>query len=209
MASLARTERAALCDLFDMVGPDAPTLCEGWTTRDLAGHLVIRERRPDAAAGMFIKQLAGRSQRIQQSYADLPWAQLVDLVRTGPPRLAPAAIPAVDTAMNSVEFFVHHEDVRRAEPGWEPRPLPDHRQEELWRRLRTMSRLMLRSSPVGVALRRPDGVVWRARSGTSYVTVTGPAAELVMYAFGRTEARVEVLGDPADVERFQTAKLGF
>jgi uncharacterized protein (TIGR03083 family) len=46
--TLARAERAALCDLFDEVGPDAPTLCAGWTTRDLAAHLVIRERRADA-----------------------------------------------------------------------------------------------------------------------------------------------------------------
>ncbi len=50
--SYSREERRALCALLDETGPDAPTLCEGWTTGDLAAHLVLRERRPDAAAGV-------------------------------------------------------------------------------------------------------------------------------------------------------------
>ena len=51
--SYSREERLALCALLDETGPDAPTLCEGWTTGDLAAHLVLRERRPDAAAGVW------------------------------------------------------------------------------------------------------------------------------------------------------------
>ena len=47
--SFARDERIALCDLLDETGPEAPTLCEGWRTLDLAAHLVLREHRPDAA----------------------------------------------------------------------------------------------------------------------------------------------------------------
>ncbi|HEY2795011.1 MAG TPA: maleylpyruvate isomerase family mycothiol-dependent enzyme, partial [Micromonosporaceae bacterium] len=82
---LASDERAALSDLFDVVGPDAPTLCEGWQTRDLAAHLVLRDRRPDAAGGIRIKSLAGYTQRVQQSFATRPWPELVELVRTGPP----------------------------------------------------------------------------------------------------------------------------
>ena len=39
-------ERAQVCLRFDELGPDAPTLCEGWTTFDLAAHLVVRERNP-------------------------------------------------------------------------------------------------------------------------------------------------------------------
>nr|BFE88977.1 hypothetical protein GCM10020093_115780 [Planobispora longispora] len=50
----ARAERAALSDLFARLGPDAPTLCEGWTTFDLAAHLVLRERRLDAAPGIAL-----------------------------------------------------------------------------------------------------------------------------------------------------------
>ena len=29
----------------------------------------------------------------------------------------------IDELVNTVEFFVHHEDVRRAAPGWTPRSL--------------------------------------------------------------------------------------
>ncbi|HEX6445945.1 MAG TPA: TIGR03085 family metal-binding protein [Streptosporangiales bacterium] len=210
MTGLARTERSALCDLFTEVGPDVPTLCEGWRAADLAAHLVVRERRPDAGVGALLKPLAPRLHRIQRGYADLPWARLVDLVRTGPPCWAPFGIPAVDRAANTVEFFVHHEDVRRAQPGWEPRALPEETQELLWRRLRSMSRLLLRGAPVGIALRRPDGAILRAHGGTSYVTLAGPPAELVLYAFGRGEhARVELLGDERDVARLAATRLGF
>lgn len=210
MTSLARTERSALCDLFTDVGPDAPTLCEGWRAADLAAHLAVRERRPDAAAGALIRPLAPRLERIQRGYADLPWARLVELVRTGPPPWSAFAIPAVDAAANTVEYFVHHEDVRRARPGWEPRELTDEQQETLWRRLRSMSRLLLHRAPVGVALRRPDGVIWRAHAGTSYVTLAGPPAELVLYAYGRGDhARVELLGEERDVARLAATRFGF
>ena len=36
----AQDERAALAALLDETGPDGPTLCEGWQTRDMAAHLV-------------------------------------------------------------------------------------------------------------------------------------------------------------------------
>ena len=36
---LAQSERQQLCDLFEEVGPDQDTLCEGWTTAHLAAHL--------------------------------------------------------------------------------------------------------------------------------------------------------------------------
>jgi hypothetical protein len=40
--NLATTERAALADLFVTLGPDQPTLDEGWDTRDLLVHLLVR-----------------------------------------------------------------------------------------------------------------------------------------------------------------------
>ena len=50
-------------------GPDEPTLCEGWNTRDLAAHLVLRESRPDAALGVVVRPLAGRTARLQDKLA--------------------------------------------------------------------------------------------------------------------------------------------
>ena len=154
--SYSREERLALCALLDKTGPDAPTLCEGWTTGDLAAHLVLREHRPDAAGGVIGGPLAGYTARVQQRIrARTPFADLVRMIRSGPPRLSVMALPGVDERANAVEFFVHHEDVRRAAPDWEPRALGDGESDMLWQRLR-MARFMLRKAPVGVELARDD-----------------------------------------------------
>jgi hypothetical protein len=47
-------ERAQLSDLFDELGPQAPTILEPWTTRDLAAHLVLRERDYLASPGLVL-----------------------------------------------------------------------------------------------------------------------------------------------------------
>ena len=59
MTDVAAAERAALLDLLERLGPDAPTLCEGWATHDLAAHLVVRERRPVAGPGYVFPALHG------------------------------------------------------------------------------------------------------------------------------------------------------
>src|ERR671916_591983 len=50
-AQIADAERRDLAGLFLRLGPDEPTLCGDWSTRELAAHLVLRERRLVAAAG--------------------------------------------------------------------------------------------------------------------------------------------------------------
>ena len=102
MSSHARSERRALADLLLEVGPDAPTLCEGWSTGDLAAHLVIRERRPDAAAGILVKPLAGYTERVQKQVRQgRSWPQLVETIRSGPP--LPLRLGPVDEVANTVE----------------------------------------------------------------------------------------------------------
>jgi uncharacterized protein (TIGR03085 family) len=192
--SYSRQERLALCNLLDETGPDAPTLCAGWTTADLAAHLVLREHRPDAAAGVLGGPLAAHTARVQQRIRDRSsFAELVRAIRSGPPRLSVLGIPGVDERVNTVEYFVHHEDVRRAVPGWEPRALPDGEPDALWGQLR-MARRMLRKAPVGVELARDDADPGRdvlritAKNATPVVTVIGAPAELLMWALGRTTA---------------------
>ncbi len=105
-------------------GPDAPTLCGDWTTRDLAAHLVLRERRPDAAAGILISQLAGYTARKQKELTErTEWPDLLELVASGPPLYSPLKL--LDPLVNTTEMFIHHEDVRRAASGWQPRKLDD------------------------------------------------------------------------------------
>ncbi|MGH3763998.1 MAG: TIGR03085 family metal-binding protein [Pseudonocardiaceae bacterium] len=206
--SVATGERRALGDLMDRLGPDAPTLCTGWATRDLAAHLVVREGRPDAAPGILLPVLAGYTARVQRSVAQRPWADLVDLVRGGPPWWSPFGLPGLRDKINTLEFFVHHEDVRRAQTGWEPRPADPRRAGALWSLLAVASRGLYRHSPVGVVLRTPGGLERTARRGDRSVTVVGPPEELTLHAYGREPTAVDIEGDQADVAGLQGSRRG-
>ncbi|WP_309117741.1 TIGR03085 family metal-binding protein [Saccharothrix sp.] len=190
---VAQDERRLLCDLFTELGPDAPTLCDPWRARDLAAHLVLRERRFDAALGILAKPLAAHTQKVQDAYAAKPWDDLVDLVRSGPPAWSPYAL--LDDVLNTVEYFVHHEDVRRAADDWTPRSPDPRRDAALWKGLRGVAKLTYRNSPVGVVLRRPDGESVTVKSGPNPVILTGHVSELLMHAFGRARAEVDYDGD--------------
>jgi uncharacterized protein (TIGR03085 family) len=210
--SYARDERLALCALLADLGPDQPTLCEGWRTADLAAHLVLRERRPDASAGIIGGPLARYTRLVQSRIAQrTPYSELIELIRTGPPRFSPMGIPGADERINVVEFFVHHEDARRAQPAWEPREIEPELSDIFWRRL-GVARLLLRKAPVGVELVREgsqpaDGRVRiTAKARTPVVTVIGTPAELTLWAMGRTgAARVRLDGSDADVAALRAA----
>ncbi|MER7753975.1 TIGR03085 family metal-binding protein [Kitasatospora sp. NPDC097643] len=187
MSNHALAERHRLAELLAAAGPDAPTLCAGWTTRDLAAHLVIRERRADAAAGIRIDALAGWTQRVQSAYAERPYEELLKLFRSGPPVFSFFALPGADEAANTVEYFVHAEDVRRAAKDWTPQPLPPGRAEALWRRLPLLARLEAgRRSPVRLTLCHPDGrSLTIGPAGTPTVRLTGDPSELILFTYGR------------------------
>lgn len=205
--SLASRERAQLSDLFDVVGPDAPTLCEGWDTRDLAAHLHLRETSP-LALGIVVKPVAGVMERRQREMASGDWTTLVARVRT-PPWWSPSAISALDARMNGAEYFVHHEDVRRAADDWQPRELTAADERALWSVLQAMAKQMYGKSAVPLVLRRPDGAEVIAKPGHPAVIISGPVSELVMHAFGRTDhAQVELEGPDDLVERFLDTPLG-
>jgi uncharacterized protein (TIGR03085 family) len=212
----ARDERVALCALLDKVGPEAPTLCEGWRTADLAAHIVMRERRPDAALGILGGPLASYTARVQHGMsANTPYALLVATIRTGPPRLSLFGIPGVDERANFGEFFIHHEDVRRAQPDWRPRDLDPGLSAAIWSQL-SRARLMLRKVPVGIEFARDDAhesanghVRMTVRPRTPVVTVVGAPAELLLWTFGRTgAARVRLEGAEADVAALKQARWG-
>ncbi|MEU6081937.1 TIGR03085 family metal-binding protein [Streptomyces sp. NPDC047108] len=209
MSTHAKRERLLLADLLESAGPGAPTLCQDWTTRDLAAHVVLRERRADAAAGIVFKPLASRLERVMAEFAAKPYEELIQLIRTGPPRSSPFALKQIDEAANTVEFFVHAEDVRRAQPDWTPRELDPVFADVLWTRLERGARLLGRKSTVGLVVRRPDGRTAVARRGTPVVTVTGEPGELTLFLFGRQRvAKVEMEGDKEAVARAQDAPLG-
>ncbi len=194
----AQHERAGLSALLAEVGPEAPTLCGGWHTRDLLAHLILRESRLDAAPGILVPALSGYTDRVQADVAARAWPELLEQFRSGPPLLSPYRL--LDAQVNAMEFFVHHEDVRRVRDGWEPRQLSSGAEDGLWRRLRLISRVGYRSSPVGVVLQREDGASMTAKRGAHRVTLVGAPGELVLHAFGRDAVRLQPTGAPADVE---------
>ena len=215
--TFAKSERADLCDLFALVGPDAPTLCEGWTAHDLAAHLWIRETDPVGASGISLKPLSGLYERrvaeIEQRWT---FAELVDRIRKGPARFSVFAIPGVDEGANTTEFFVHHEDVRRA--GDQPqtaRDLGPEVEEWMWRRLKLMARALFRRVQVGLVLERIDSAegdkapeTIRAVSGGSIVTLVGQPSELMLYAHGRTTvAEIKLVGEPEAIAILNSSEL--
>ena len=210
--STSRRERALLADLMDEVGPDAPTLCGEWTTRDLAAHIVLRERRPDGAAGVLVPQFSGYTEKVQSGIASGDYTDIVEKVRSGPRLWFPTRLDAVDKVVNTAEFFVHHEDVRRAGDDWEPRDLDQRTNDDLRAALARSARMLARSLPVGLILQPTDttdsGAI-TAKGGDPAVTVEGPVSEVMLFVFGRQDvARVELSGSDDDVETVRNAEFG-
>jgi uncharacterized protein (TIGR03085 family) len=174
MTAAAR-ERAALVDTMRAAGPDAPTLCGDWTTRDLAAHLILRERRPDAAAGILVSKLAGYTARKQRQLADgTDWSDLLDMVAAGPPAYSPFKL--LDPVVNTTEMFIHHEDVRRAAPGWQARDLDGALTAALRRQVKLAARLSLSRAPASVSLTDADGNTLASTGNGPQCRITGAAA---------------------------------
>ncbi|MGW0035812.1 TIGR03085 family metal-binding protein [Gordonia sp. NPDC003376] len=210
--SLAQEERAALVATLREVGPDAPTLCAGWDARDLAAHLVVRERRLDAAPGIMIKPLAGYTDRVQKSVSggtdfDILLGQIAD----GPPLYSPMKL--VDRWANLAEMFIHHEDVLRGgvdpDSDWQPRVLSSALEKSLTTQVRSMARMTLRSAPARVHLRTPDGTEVAGGGAGPEVTVTGRIGELLLFMTGRSPAVVTFDGDPDAIAAVRGTLHGF
>lgn len=194
-ASIDERERLALCDLFGELGPDAPTLCEGWTTLDLAAHLVLREHfRRWGDERLAVEKAKG-----------LP--HLVERLRAGPP-LVPWRLPGLRTLLNGVEYFIHHEDVRRAN-GFGPRPRQGDVEDLAWRMLGMLGRRPARRMrPRSLTLVAEDGRRRSFGSGEG-VTLSGPASELVLYLSGRRgAAMVDAAGSAEAVAALEAATTG-
>ncbi len=202
-------ERVQLCDLLLELGPDAPTLCEGWTTLDLAAHLVVREHDPRAGLAILGgSRFAGLESRLLGRARARGLDALVERLRAGPP-LVPWRLPGLRKAVNLIEWFVHHEDVRRPN-GRPPRADDAELDRELWSVLRPGARFMLgRVKGASVGLAAPGYGEVTARGTGPVAQLTGRPQELVLYLNGRRQvAEVELTGDPEAVEALSTAKLG-
>jgi uncharacterized protein (TIGR03085 family) len=203
-------ERVQLSDLLDELGPQAPTLLAPWTTRDLAAHLVLRERDYLAGPGLVLPGAWGRlAERRRRALAVRDFTWLSAMVRSGPP---PGffRIGWVRRVANLNEFFVHHEDVRRAN-GRGPRSHEPEMEEALWRNVTRAPWFLarrLRGAGLELEWAGTDKAV-RARRGGPTVRIAGPPGELLLYLFGRQgAAEVEVSGTEAAIELVRRARFG-
>jgi uncharacterized protein (TIGR03085 family) len=193
-------ERRTLCEVFDELGPSVPTLIGGWTAHDLAAHLVLREHDLVAAPCMVLpgpfQRFAERRRVELAQRRDFGW--LVARIRSGPPpgffRLG-----WVRSFPNLNEFFVHHEDVRRAN-RMDPRTLTPELDTALWRNVRRGSRYLARRlRGAGLEIEwAGTGERLSVRPGEQTARLCGRPGELLLYVFGRqSAAHVEVTG-PAE-----------
>lgn len=204
--SLLRREREALCDTLASLGPDAPTLCGGWTTADLAAHLMVREREPVAAAGILLPgPFAKLNHRRMEAAKAGGYERIIRWLRGGPYglwRLRPMV------AVNVLEYFVHHEDARRAN-GLEPRPADPDLDRALWRMLRAAGPRQVRPlRGFGVVGQGPDGRTAVLRKGFPEARIAGAPGEIVLYLMGRKQAaRVELSGSEMAVAALSNAPM--
>lgn len=204
----ADVERRSLVATFSETDPEQPTLCEGWTVRHLLAHVVQRERRPLArVVDQISRARPGHEKQLGKlvEHARTPegYGSLLARFAEGPPLWSPMSW--ADEAVNLLEYVIHHEDVRRggASP-LEPRQLPDKEQQAIWQRLRVLSRLIYRRSPVGVTLALPRGARRLVHQGQDGVVLTADPVELLLYSSGRrSAAHVELTGTPEAVRQFQ------
>ncbi|MGL4173385.1 MAG: TIGR03085 family metal-binding protein [Actinomycetota bacterium] len=210
MTRYAAAERAELCDTLLRLGPQGATLCQGWTTRDLAEHLVLRDQRPDVLAGSALPaavvnsallgrlDITRRISAIQDKIASTSWADLIAQLRAGPPSWNPTRLSAVNETVNAAEFFIHHEDVLRATEGWTtPREIATDTSRILWRSSQVLGRIALRHSLIGVEIVVPELGRAIVKRRSLLVRVTGTAPEVLLYVAGRRAvAQVALDGSP-------------
>ena len=181
-----------------------------WTTRDLAAHLVIREHDVRAAPGLVLPGAWGRlAERHRAALARTDYATLLTTIRSGPPR-GFFRMGWVRRVPNLNEFFVHHEDVRRAN-GFDPRTNTGALDEALWRNVGFAPWFLTRRlRSVGLELEWAGTArALRARRGTPTAHLAGLPGELLLYLFGRRDAaHVEVSGPPESVDALERVRFG-
>ncbi len=205
--SFAQKERDRLAQLLLELGPNAPTLNDGWETKDLAVHLLIRERKPLAAAGILVPAAQPLLNREEERQHARSYEEVVREWAAGPP----AFIAPINAGMNTSEHFIHHEDVRRGGGIIEPREFSREVDRQLMQLVKRFGRLVLGKSSVPVVLTPPTlppvsvgGQAGVAEQGDNVARVFGAPGELLLWVSGRDAVDITLGGNSealADVKR--------
>ena len=209
MTSLAKRERVAISQLLRKLGPEAPTLCEGWNSFDLLVHLVSRETRPDAAIGLVVPALSSYTSKVAQDIKSRGFENLITEFEQGPSKTSFFAIPGVDNLANTFEYLIHHEDLLRAQPNYSPRSLGDADKKLIWKRFTQSGKLLMRKAKVGIIAQSDQGT-YTIKSGNSCVTMKGEVIDLLLFAYGRkAHVNIEFEGEDSAIRILKETKFGF
>jgi uncharacterized protein (TIGR03083 family) len=192
---MIRAERASLVDALAQLPDsdwDRPSLCAGWTVRDVVGHMTATANMTPpkflgkmAASGFDFQRMTRRD--LAAYTKDRGGKDMVEGLRaridarTAPPGPAPSWLG---------ETIVHGEDVFRALGGYRDHPVAH---------VLAVADFYKGSNLLIGAKRRVEGVTLRAtdadwRHGTG-PEVSGPAVALVMAMTGRKAALDDLTGD--------------
>lgn len=201
-------EREAFARTLLTYGPEAPTILPGWDAEGLLTHLLERERHPHLVVGSTLPgPLGGRAAAARAARREQPWQRRVETFRQGPGRFSP--VGRIDALSGQGELLIHHEDLRRAQRGWEPRRLPAEATAQAWRAVGLMAPLAM-SVRAEVTLVSPQGGRrLRSRRAVGSLRVHGDPLELLLWVSGRDEvARVRVHGDDSALQALREGRRG-
>lgn len=196
LSELARDERADLAEFLATLTPaqwQAPSLCAGWTVKDVVAHVVSYD---ELSAGGLLRRFAkGRVRHANQvgvdEFSQLSGPELLDHLNR---HLDPAGLTAwFGGIIGFVDGTIHHQDIRRALDR--PRVIPAERLARILPLIPGNPRLGARRRIRGLRLRATD-LDWRHGAGPE---VTGPGEALLMAMAGRPVALGELSGPGSEV----------
>lgn len=195
LMSMARDERADLAEFLATLTPqqwDEPSLCSGWTVKDVVAHMVSYEEL--STPGLLKRFAKGWIVRANQvgvdEFAGLSAQQLLDFLRA---HLQPRGLTAGFGGMIAlVDGTIHHQDIRRA--LGRPRHVPADRLVRVLGLVPGNPRIGAGRRIRGLRLRATD-VDWEHGRGPG---VTGPGEALLMAMAGRPAALADLDGPGLD-----------
>lgn len=191
LKDMARAERADLAAFLADLTPEqwnSPSLCAGWTVKDVVAHVVSYE---ELGVGGLLKRFAkGWVVRANQvgvdEFAALSPEQLLDYLNR---HLYPTGLTAGFGGMiGLVDGTIHHQDIRRALNR--PRVIPTDRLLRVLPLIPGNPRLGAGRRIRGLRLRATD-VGWTHGRGPE---VSGPGEALMMAMTGRPAALSDLDG---------------
>ncbi|EGD40272.1 hypothetical protein NBCG_05443 [Nocardioidaceae bacterium Broad-1] len=191
--ALATAERRDLADFLETLTPeqwDQPSLCSGWTVRDVVAHLISYEEVGLAGfIGRFARQgfsFGTMNQRRLEEFGSRTPDELVAYVRAHAKPSGPTAV--ADARIGLTDGLIHHQDIRRA--LGRPRQVPTERLVPVLGFAMIAPPLPAKRNGQGLRLVATD-LDWSRGSGEE---VTGPGEALLMAVCGRADALPELTG---------------